>query len=141
LIAEDAGRYDEASRYFNQAVRLDPNFGAAQQKGQEASQAAAGTVSASTVESGLRGTSEGAVVQAATQGTTNVGTTANVSTAGLTSTVQATAGDINPSAIGIATGAGVTTSNAAPQKDPVSAGTGTDNPSVTGKVVIVIKRP
>jgi tetratricopeptide (TPR) repeat protein len=137
LAAGDAGRFDVASRFFNEATRIDPGFNAALQKGIEAKQAAAGsTVSVQSVESGLRGTSEGAVVQAATQGS-------NFGSGGLTSTVQTAAGELNPSAPGVATGAGSTTStNSTPgQKDPVSSGTGTDNPSVTGKVTIVIKRP
>ncbi len=142
LVAEDAGRYDEASRFFTEATRIDPGFNAAQQKGQESKQAAAGaTVSSTTVESGLRGTSEGAVVQAATQGSAT--TTNGNFGSGLGSTAQSAAGDINPSTTGNATGAGSTTSTSSvpAQKDPVSAGTGTDNPTVTGKITIVLQRP
>jgi tetratricopeptide (TPR) repeat protein len=143
LVAEDAGQFEDASRFFNEAARIDPGFNAAQQKGQESRQAAAGaTVTASTVESGLKGTSEGAVVQAATQG--NAAATGSVvSSGGVTSAAQAAAGDINPSTSGVATGAGVTTSSTVPgQKDPVAAGTGTDNPTqALGRVLIVLTRP
>jgi TolB-like protein len=132
LAAQDAGRYDDASRSFNEATRIDPGFNAAHQKGQEARQASAGaSVSSATVESGLRGTNEGAVVTAATGGTVGSGD-------GLGNSAQAAAGDLNPSTTGSATGAGTTGPG---QKDPVSAGTGTDNPSVVGKVTIVLKRP
>ena len=143
LTAQDEGRYDDAGRFFNEAVRLDPGFNAAQQKGQESRAAAAGSaVTAATVETSLKGTSEGAVVQAATQGTVSSGTTAS-SGSGLGNTAQNTAGDLNPSASGAATG-GVSTSSSGStpsQKDPVAAGTGTDNLSPKAQVTITITRP
>lgn len=141
LTAEDEGRYEDASRYFNQAVRIDPGFAAAQTKSQEAAAIAAGAnVTSSTVEAGLRGTSEGAIVAAAQQGTLPL---PGLSSTGLGNTVQNTVGDINPSASGLAAtaGASVGGSTLPGQKDPVSAGTGSDNPSSTAKVTIVITRP
>ena len=138
LTAEDEGRYDDASRYFNDAVRLDPGFGAAQQKSIEASAVTAGTtVTAQTVEISLKGTSEGAVVTAAQQGA------APTTTAGVGTTVRTAAGDLNPSPSGAAAGAGpVGTGGSAPAtKDPVSAGTGSDNPTGSAKVTIIITRP
>ena len=141
LTAEDEGRYDDAGRFFNEAVRLDPGFSAAQSKSQEVSAVSAGaTVSAATVEVSLKGTSEGAIVTAAQQGSP---APAGVAPAGLGTTAQATAGDLNPSATGVATG-GATGSGGTSQpgsKDPVSAGTGSDNPTGTAKVIIVITRP
>lgn len=140
LVAEDAGRYDDASRFFNEAVRIDPSFGAAQEKSVEAAEASQGAaVTATTVETSLKGTSEGAVVASATQGSA----TTTGSTGGLTSTAQNLAGDINPSPTGAATG-GVTAgggSTAPGTKDPVAAGTGSDNPTSTAKVTIIIARP
>lgn len=138
LVAEDAGRYDDASRYFQEAVRLDPGFGAAQTKSSEVKSVAVGTtVTASTVESGLKGTSEGAAVNAATQGSAQP--SVNV---GVGSTAQNAAGDLNPSASGAATGGAAGSSGSLPgAKDPVSAGTGSDNPTGTAKVTIVITRP
>jgi tetratricopeptide (TPR) repeat protein len=141
LTAEDEGRYDDASRYFNQAVRLDPGFGAAQSKSAEAAAASAGaSVTAATVEASLKGTTEGAVVAAAQQGSP---TPENVSPSGLGNTVQNTVADINPSPTGIATSAstGGGGSSQPAQKDPVSNGTGTDNPASTATVKIVITRP
>lgn len=138
LTAEDEGRYDDASRYFNDAVRLDPGFGAAQQKSTEASAVTAGTtVTAQSVEISLKGTSEGAVVTAAQQGA------AATTTAGVGTTVRTAAGDLNPSPSGAAAGAGpVGTAGSAPAtKDPVSAGTGSDNPTGSAKVTIIITRP
>jgi hypothetical protein len=140
LAAEDEGRFDDAARYFSEAARLDPSFGAAQQKSQEVKAVSAGTgVNAASVEVSLKGTSEGAVVSAATQGTMVV---VGVS-GGTSSIVQATAGDLNPSptsaATGVASVAGVVSQPAA--KDAVSAGTGSDNPTGTAKVTIIIARP
>jgi tetratricopeptide (TPR) repeat protein len=142
LTAEDEGRYDDAGRFFNEAVRIDPSFQSAQQKGQEVRQVTAGTaVTSATVEGGLKGTAEGAVVNAASQGNAPSNTT---TTAGLGTTVQTTAGDINPSATSTATGAaagGGSTVSTPGSKDPVSAGTGSDNPTGTARVTIIIKRP
>jgi tetratricopeptide (TPR) repeat protein len=142
LSAEDQGRYDDALRFFNEASRIDPGFQSAAQKSAEARQISAGqTVTATTVETSLKGTAEGAVVTAATQGNTLATVTV---TSGLGSTVQNTAGDLNPSATGAATGAAAGTGGIVltpGSKDPVSAGTGSDNPSGTAKVTIIIKRP
>ncbi len=141
LRAEDEGRYDDASRFFNQAVRLDPGFGAAQSKSQEATAISAGAaVTSTTVEAGLKGTSEGAIVAAAQQGTP---ASSGASPTGLGNTLQTAAGDVNPSASAMAASAGASTSGASlpAAKDPVSAGTGSDNPSSTATVTIVITRP
>ena len=141
LTAEDEGRYDDASRFFNDAVRIDPGFGAAQQKSQEVRAVAEGaTVTAATVESSLKGTAEGNVVTAAAQGTAAA---AGSTGSGLGSTSQTTADGLNPSPTGAATGGAVGGASASTpgSKDPVSAGTGSDNPSGTAKVTIIIKRP
>ena len=140
LTAEDEGRYEEASRFFNDAVRIDPGFAAAQQKSQEVRAVSEGaTVTAATVESSLKGTAEGNVVTAATQGTAAAsGSTGS----GLGSTSQTTADGLNPSPTGAATGGTLGGSSTTPgSKDPVSAGTGSDNPTGTAKVTIIIKRP
>ncbi|HEY4216351.1 MAG TPA: tetratricopeptide repeat protein [Gemmatimonadaceae bacterium] len=130
LELQDAGRFDDAGRYFDNAVRIDPTFGAAQQKSAESKSAAAGSqVSASTVESSLRGTSEGA--------TASNQTATGTSTAG---SALAAADGLNPSpAAGATSGAGSTTTQ--PTKDAAS-GTGGDNPTTkTAKVTIVIHQP
>ena len=141
LTAEDEGRYDDASRFFNDAVRIDPGFGAAQQKSQEVRAVSEGaTVTAATVESSLKGTAEGNVVTAAAQGTAAA---AGSTGSGLGSTSQTTADGLNPSPTGAATGGAVggASTSTPGSKDPVSAGTGSDNPSGTAKVTIIIKRP
>lgn len=132
LELSDQGRFDDAGRFFDNAVRIDPSFGSAQQKSNEAKSASTGaTVSANSVESSLRGTAEGAAVTAATQGVVGNGTGG-----GATSIAEG----LNPSVAGGATtGGGSTTTQ--PTVDP-SAGTGGDNPSTkTAKVTIVIKQP
>ena len=140
LKLEDQGKYDEASQSFREAVRIDPNFGSAKQKSSETAAVQQGTkVTTTTVEAGLKGTSEGSVVNAASQGAS---TPASGSTT-VGSTASSTAETLNPSVVSAASGAGSTsTSVTAPAKEPAAAGTGTDNvSSKTAKVVIVIKAP
>ncbi|HVX39084.1 MAG TPA: tetratricopeptide repeat protein [Gemmatimonadaceae bacterium] len=129
LELEDQGRFEDASRFFDNAARLDPNFGSAVQKSQEAKAASAGTqVTASTVESSLRGTAEGNAVASATANTTTLGGATTV------------ADGLNPSAAAGATSGGGSTSTQ-PQKDP-SSGTQGDNPTTkSAKVTITIHQP
>jgi hypothetical protein len=147
LTAEDEGRYDDASRFFNEASRIDPSFNQAQQKSAEVKSVQTGaTVTASTVETSLKGTTEGAVVNAASRG--DAAPPAGNTNVGLGSTAQTAAGDLNPSTTGSATasasssssgGAGSTSPG---QKDAASAGTGSDNPTTTkATVTIVVSRP
>ncbi|MES2178467.1 MAG: CsgG/HfaB family protein [Gemmatimonadota bacterium] len=143
LVAEDQGRYDDAGRYFNEAVRIDPGFNAAQTKGQEIRAVNAGTnVTVTTVETSLKGTSEGAVVNAVARGEPAAANTPPVNVA---AAAQATAESLNPSPTGTAAASGSTSSggggSAPGTKDPVSSGTGSDNPTGTAKVTIVIRRP
>jgi TolB-like protein len=135
LAFEDQGRYDDASRAFGNAARIDPGFGAAQQKSTQTANMSIGTGNAQTIEASLQGSSEGSVVNAASQGSS--------SSAGAPSgAAQTTAESLNPSTTGAAT-AGATTGTGAgtttPTTDP-SAGTGADNPA-KAKVVITIKPP
>jgi len=137
LTLEDEGRYDDANRFFDQALRLDPSFKQAQQQSQQARSAAQGQqVTAATVENTLKGTPEGQVVQAATQGVA-------MTSGGSSGTAVATASDLNPSSAGTAASGGGTTTTQTPAKNnPGATGTGTDN--VTNKsavVVIVIHAP
>ena len=134
LELQDQGRFDDAGRAYDNALRLDPGFASAQQKSQESKNAAAGaSVTATTVENGLRGTSEGATVAAATQGLTTSGSSTSSAVAGLVD-------GLNPSVAGGATSTNGTSVN--PPSLDVSAGTGGDNPSSkTAKVTIVIRQP
>ena len=130
LELEDQGRYDEASRLFDNALRLDPNFVPAQQKSQETHAVVAGSaVTASTVESGLRGTSEGGAVAGAAGVTSSTGGGASSVAEGL-----------NPSVAGSASGG--TTTTTTPPPPSASSGTGGTNPTVkTAKVTITIRQP
>jgi tetratricopeptide (TPR) repeat protein len=129
LELEDQGRYDEAGRLFDNALRLDPSFAPAQQKSQEAHAVVTGTtVSAATVESGLRGTSEGAAATGATSGA--------MSGAGASSVADG----LNPSVAGNASGG--TTTTATPASPSASTGTGATNPTLkTGRVTVTVRQP
>ncbi|MFI5229958.1 MAG: hypothetical protein ACHQWU_12875, partial [Gemmatimonadales bacterium] len=133
LEANDAGRYDDARRFFDDAARIDPGFAPARDRSRAASRVSAGSrVTASSVESGLRGTSEGAAASAATPAATTGGALGNAAVAA--------AEGVNPSSAAGATAGAISTAGQ-PQRDP-SAGTGGDNPGVkTGTVTIVIHRP
>ena len=134
LQYEDQGRFDDASRAFQSALHLDPNFGAAQQKSVETKSIALGNVTTpGAIEKTLQGSNEGAIVNASSQGTTNTGS-AGGGGAG------AAAESLNPSTAGQATGGSAGGGAQIPQVDP-SAGTGTDKPSPQSKVVIIIKPP
>ncbi|MEP6493144.1 MAG: tetratricopeptide repeat protein [bacterium] len=138
LEAMDRGRYDDASRQFDNAVRIDPSFGTAQQKSQEAKSGAAGTaVTATSVEQGLRGTTEGAAVAAAGQGSASSGSTG--------SSAATVADGLNPSTAGGATSGGVASSStpaSSSTSQTAASATGANNPSTkTGKVTIVISQP
>ena len=139
LVAEDDGRYDDAGRYYDEAVRLDPGFGAARQRSTEVQAVSAGTaVTTESIQANLAGTAEGAVVAAAAGGNAAasdggaLGSTLRLATDGVNgSTAQgATSG---------ATGASVVPPT--PVVDAVSAGTGTDRPSTTGVIIFVLPRP
>jgi tetratricopeptide (TPR) repeat protein len=135
LAEEDAGRYDAAGRYFNEAVRIDPGFGAAQQRGQESSAAAAGAqVSAASVEASLKGSTEGKIASAAGQGQIGMG-----GGTGLGGTAGNTVDDINASTAGNATSGGSVAA-----KPVLPGSTTTTAPQVqtnVGTVVLQVTRP
>lgn len=142
LVAEDEGRYGDAARFYEQARSIDPGFGAALQRAQNARSAQQGQqVTAATVESGLKNTAEGATVSAAERGVA-------ATTTGIGSTLASAVGDINPSAantVNTSTGGttGQTQTQAPPTtRDPAAEKTGTDQPATkTGQVTIVIRKP
>jgi tetratricopeptide (TPR) repeat protein len=140
LAAEDGGRYDDAARYFNDAVRIDPGFGAAQQKGQDAHAASAGSaVTSRSIETALKGTSEGATVAAAAHGS------ASVVAGALSGTIRSAANGLNGSAAGDATASASigTTSppTTVPTKDAVTVGLGTGGVTQIGTITIQLPRP
>jgi TolB-like protein len=139
LTFQDEGRFDDASRLFDQALRIDPGFSAAAQRQQQTQAAAQGQqVTAATVENGLRGTGEGRVVDGATQGVV-----VSALNSGTGNTALAAATNLNPSAAGVASTGGGTTTTQTPQKtNPAATGTGTDNvANKTAVISIVIHIP
>jgi TolB-like protein len=133
LEAEDQGRFDDASREYNNAARIDPSFGIAAQKSVQAKSIALGNVvNAASVEASLKGSTEGATVNAALQGSTGALGGASSGAA------QSAAESLNPSTAGAATGGGA--SSTTPPVTP-STGTGTDNPSQSASKVFVVVKP
>jgi TolB-like protein len=131
LSYEDQGRFDDASRAYANAARIDPGFGIAATKSIQTANMSIGSGTTATLEASLQGTSEGAVVTAANNGSASP-------TGQSTGSAQNAAESLNPSSVAAATGGG-STGGATPAHDP-SSGTGADNPA-KAKVVIIIKPP
>jgi tetratricopeptide (TPR) repeat protein len=135
LVAEDAGRFDEANRFYQNAVRLDPSFQAAQQKSAQTQNIITGNqVTAATIERGLAGSQEGRVADQAGSGVASGATESG--------TAMSTASDLNPPAAGSAANAAGGTLTTPSTRDPVSDGSGGGNiTSRTAKIVIRVTRP
>lgn len=138
---EDQGRYNEASRAYQEAVRIDPSFGQAQQKSVETANAAQGqTMSAASVEATLVGTPEGAVAQQSGEGQAPPTNGSAENGAG------SVADGLNPSTAGVATAAagavgGTLSTTLPPPKDPIAAGVGTEQSTSSARVIIGVKLP
>lgn len=132
LTAEDEGRYDDASGFYRDATRIDPDFDAALQKNRDARDVVTGTrLSTRAIEGGFDGTAEAAGA------TGSHGRGTEVSDA-----AHAAADDLNPSSAGAATAPGRSGEHGPPQKDGVSAATNTDKPGKRlGRVTIMVMRP
>jgi tetratricopeptide (TPR) repeat protein len=141
LRLEDQGKYDEASRNYREALRIDPSFGGAMQKSAETQAAAQGMqMSAATVESSLSGTQEGTVAtqsaqgQAPSSGTGSGEGSASNTANGLNSSQSA-------NATNSAGASGASTPASQPTQDPLAAATGSEAATSIAKVVIVVKLP
>ncbi|HEX2780517.1 MAG TPA: tetratricopeptide repeat protein, partial [Gemmatimonadaceae bacterium] len=132
LAAEDAGRYGEAARLFEEAKRIDPGFGAAQSAASRAQASTTGaSITPAIVESSLAGTTEGAIVTAATAGADDAGR--------LAFTAAAARDAINPSPAAIAAGATVTL---VPTKEGAAIATGGDVVTLNaGRIIIQVPLP
>jgi TolB-like protein len=132
LRFEDQGRYDDASRSFQDASRIDPGFLQAQQKGAESAAISQGSqLTTTSIEGGLTGTSEGqAAEQSASGGTGDTGNTASNA-----------ANDVNTSTADNATSNAGASGNAPPTKDTGTSGLGSDQTGSSGSVHIVIHVP
>lgn len=129
LLAEDNGNLDLASRFYGDALRIDPGFGAAAAARTSVDQARSGVnMSTSTVETALINSAEGQVVAQADAGVV-----------GGPDALSGIINDLNPS-IGNAAEAGATATNPT-QRDPLST-TGQDAaPGGTGRITIIIRQP
>jgi tetratricopeptide (TPR) repeat protein len=143
LRLEDEGKYQEASRSFGEAARLDPSFGAASVKSTETSAAAVGVnLTATSVEANLAGTPEGSVAQQSQQGNAPPAS-GNSSENSPRSQVE----NINSSAAGGATagaGAGSSTTTgqgSQPTRDPLSSATGSESGRSTTRVIVIVRVP
>ncbi|HJQ20841.1 MAG TPA: tetratricopeptide repeat protein [Gemmatimonadaceae bacterium] len=134
LRLEDQGRYQDAARSFNDALRIDPSFGAARQKSADASAAAVGlSVTTASVEANLVGTPEGNTANQAAQGGGGSGSSASN-----------TADYINPNNSGNTTGGatgGATGNTSAPPPDRLSSATGQESAPRNATVTIIVKVP
>jgi tetratricopeptide (TPR) repeat protein len=131
LMSQDAGRLDEAARFFDNARSIDPGFSAALQHAQSAASASQSTAK---VESNLKGSVEGQTVAAASTGSS--------SAPGLNTTLSTVVGDVNPTTTN-SVAATNSTSAAPPTTRPAAAeATGHDQPAPrTGLVTITVKKP
>jgi TolB-like protein len=142
LMAEDAGNFDEASRQFQDAFRLDPGFTEAGRRSASSAKLSAGLrVSAATIEAQTAGTVEGEIADAATRGTVamGIGELQDV----IVSTVI---DDVNPTQAGAATALTTTVGGkrgkvSAPGRDGAGESTGNDRPIRPGRVIIVVPIP
>jgi hypothetical protein len=131
-MAEDAGRLDEAARFFDNARAADPGFAAALQRAQSA--AAASQQTPAKIESNLRGSAEGQTVAAAVNGNSTAPT--------LTNTLNTVVGDVNPTTTNSVAATNTTTATPPAQRPAAAEATGTDQPAPrTGEVTVVIRRP
>ncbi|MCC7000667.1 MAG: tetratricopeptide repeat protein [Gemmatimonadaceae bacterium] len=135
LQASDAGRLDEAARFFENARSLDPSFSLAGARLQSAQAAQASVnVPTSAIENSFGGSDEGRIVRAA-----QVGNPAPLG-GGVPATLDRIAQRVNPPGVVVSTERSGPAPNL-PERDAPSSTGGTDQPSRTGQVVIIIRRP
>ena len=135
LESHDQGRYNDAARFFGEAARIDPGFGMAAQKGAESQAAAQGAqLTAVTLEASLAGTQEQAAADQSAQGIVP-GTGSGEHSA------QNVANGLNPSQAANATGSAGTGVVTRPDKDPLSAATGSETSTAAARVTITVKIP
>jgi tetratricopeptide (TPR) repeat protein len=129
LMAEDAGRLDEAARLFESAHSIDPGFGVALERA--ASVTAQSQQTTVKIESHLSNSEEGRTVKSDLGGNRAPGSQTN--------TLNTVVGDVNPTT----TNTVATYPSTVPATRPSSANaTGTDRPAPrTGQATIVIGKP
>ena len=136
LLAEDNGNLDQASRYFREAVRLDPGFVAAQQHAENVDAAQQGaTITTSVIEATVvSGGQEASIINAANRGFVGDDNP-------LAGTIIGVVNDLNPS-IGVQMEGGTTEATQPSNRDPASSTDRTDQLSGgTGRISIIIRQP
>jgi tetratricopeptide (TPR) repeat protein len=135
LLLEDEGQFERAETFYENALRIDPSFGAAQAKSQEVRQIATGNqLTTASIEHNLAGSQEGRLAAQATVGV--VGTGADNGTA------LGVVGDINPTVAGAAAINASGALTGPPLRDPAASGTGVEDPGQkAARIEIVVKRP
>ena len=142
LMAQDNGNLDQAQRFFNDAVRVDPSFAPAAQKQAEVQQIQAGEqVTAAAVEASVAAAPEGEVVADAIVGESQPTTEDN----SLGSTAAATAESLNPSAASTAINSGSTgsgTNDPSQTSNSTSQSTGNNNiTNQSGTISVIVVQP
>lgn len=136
LQASDAGNFDEAARFFENARSLDPSFSLAGARLQAAQAAVnSANISSNMIENSLGGGDEGRIVRAA-----ELGNPAPLG-GGINTTLDRVAQRVNPPGVVVSTERSGGPVPNLPERDAPSSTGGTDQPSRTGQVVIIIRRP
>jgi tetratricopeptide (TPR) repeat protein len=122
LVEEDAGRFDDAERFFRDASRLDPAFQAAKARSAETAllRTDAG-VSPRALESALERSDDALAARSRGRGRD------------VADAVHAAADDLNPSAAATSTVPGRARGHGPPAKDEASAATDSDKPGRSGR--------
>jgi TolB-like protein len=134
LLAEDEGDLDAAERHYRDAVRLDPGFGMARQRGMGAASARQGaSVSSAEVRASLQGSAEGQVVTAAVNGE-------SATPSGVGAALSQAVNGVNPSGAAAAAADGPGAGPAG--RDAASSTAGTDGVrGGTGRIRIIVRPP
>ena len=139
LMLEDQGRYDDASRSFGEAMRIDPAFFQAQQKTTQTQAAAVGaTLTAITIEQNIAGTTEEEVANRSVQGEAPPSN----GSGGSDNSAANIANTLNPStpqsaADQAGSNGPATNAPAPPARDPI----GNESASKSANVTIIIRIP
>jgi TolB-like protein len=145
LTLEDQGRYDEASRSFQEALRIDPSFGQAAQKSAETQSAAVGVqLNATTMEANLAGTPEGTVADRATQGQAAPAAGGGASASDVANSVNSSQNEGATASAGAAGGSTSSTAGSGgsqPDRDPLAAATGSESRTSSATVRIIVRIP
>lgn len=134
LASADSGHFAAAAGHFAEAQRLDPDFAAARERGEEARAASEGeSLTTAAIEAALAG-SEREIAHAAARGLA-------FDAAALRATMAMTLESINPSPLLEAAG-GTLIGQLPPLREAASSVTNTDSPiSGLGTIIIIIRTP